>query len=407
MDFFSRIFRGDKVIWGIFIALCIISLLAVFSATSTIAYRQMNHWAPILRHTFFLMVGIFFVMFIQRMPTRFFSGLLLVLFLSIVLLLAALAIGKDVNGAQRWIGIGGFTIQPSEFAKLSLIGTIAFFLSKQKPENQNTMFYWMAGLIGVTCLLIVTENLSTAALLFSVCFIMMFIGQVQIRKLMMICAAIAMLGIIIVTAIEIIPKDKLPDRFETWKGRIERFSSNKGEETFQNPQHITVDGKQVEYEINDDNYQVAHAKMAIANGYKIIGLPGSGVQRDFLPQAYSDFIFAIIIEEFGLIGGLVVLILYLFLLIRGGMLAGKCSKLFPKYLILGLTMMLVIQALMNMAVAVNIIPVTGQPLPLISRGGTSTIITCIYFGIILSCSNLKEELPDATVDEDIANVAYE
>lgn len=269
------------------------------------------------------------------------------------------------------------------------------------------MFYWMAGLIGVTCLLIVTENLSTAALLFSVCFIMMFIGQVQIRKLMMICAAIAMLGIIIVTAIEIIPKDKLPDRFETWKGRIERFSSNKGEETFQNPQHITVDGKQVEYEINDDNYQVAHAKMAIANGYKIIGLPGSGVQRDFLPQAYSDFIFAIIIEEFGLIGGLVVLILYLFLLIRGGMLAGKCSKLFPKYLILGLTMMLVIQALMNMAVAVNIIPVTGQPLPLISRGGTSTIITCIYFGIILSCSNLKEELPDATVDEDIANVAYE
>jgi len=139
----------------------------------------------------------------------------------------------------------------------------------------------------------------------------------------------------------------------------------------------------------------------------VIGLPGSGVERDFLPQAYSDFIFAIIIEEIGFVGGLVVLVLYFFLLIRGGILASKCPKLFPKYLILGLTTMLVIQALMNMAVAVNLIPVTGQPLPLISRGGTSTIITCIYFGMILSCSNLKDEMPDASVDEDIANVAYE
>jgi cell division protein FtsW len=407
MDFFSRIFRGDKVIWGIFISLCVISLLAVFSATSTLTYKHMNHWGPILRHAFFLMVGIFCVIFIQRTPTRFFSVLILVLGASILLLIVALAFGEDVNGAQRWIGIGGFTIQPSEFAKISLIGTIAFLLSKQKEENQNTLFYWMIGVIAFTCGLIVTENLSTAVLVFSVCFIMMFIGQVQIRKLLMICVVGVAAVVLLLATIKIIPEKSLPDRFATWKARIDRFSTGKESDSFNNPKYVMVDGKRVQYEITDENFQVSHAKIAIANGYKIIGLPGSGVERDFLPQAYSDFIFAIIIEEIGFVGGLVVLVLYFFLLIRGGILASKCPKLFPKYLILGLTTMLVIQALMNMAVAVNLIPVTGQPLPLISRGGTSTIITCIYFGMILSCSNLKDEMPDTTVDEDIANVAYE
>lgn len=408
MDFFNRIFRGDKVIWGIFIFLCAISLLAVFSATSTLTYRHMDHWGPILRHAFFLLAGVFCVIFIQRMPTRFFSGLILLLGGSILLLCVALVFGEETNGAQRWIGIGGFTIQPSEFAKISLIGTIAFLLSKQKDGNQKTLFYWMVGLIGLTCGLIVTENLSTAALVFSVCLIMMFIGQVKLRRLLMLCGALAAAGVILLLAIKVIPEDKLPDRFATWKARIDRFSSGKDASAeAANPKYVMVDGKKVEYEITDENFQVSHAKMAISNGYKIIGLPGSGVERDFLPQAYSDFIFAIIIEEIGLVGGLVVLALYFFLLVRGGILASRCPKLFPKYLILGLTTMLVIQALMNMAVAVNIIPVTGQPLPLISRGGTSTIITCIYFGMILSCSNLKDEMPDPAVDEDIANVAYE
>jgi cell division protein FtsW len=353
------------------------------------------------------MVGIFCVIFIQRTPTRFFSGLILVLAASIFLLIVALAFGQDVNGAQRWIGIGGFTIQPSEFAKISLIGTIAFLLSKQKEENQNTLFYWMIGVIAFTCGLIVTENLSTAVLVFSVCFIMMFIGQVQIKKLFMICvvgmAAVALL----LATIKVIPENNLPDRFATWKARVDRFSSGKESDNFSDPKYVMVNGKKMQYEITDENFQVSHAKIAISNGYKVIGLPGSGVERDFLPQAYSDFIFAIIIEEIGFVGGLIVLALYFFLLIRGGILASKCPKLFPKYLILGLTTMLVIQALMNMAVAVNLIPVTGQPLPLISRGGTSTIITCIYFGMILSCSNLKDEMPDASIDEDIANVAYE
>lgn len=407
MNFFDKILRGDKVIWGIFIVLCVISLLAVYSATSTLTYRHANHWGPILRHFFFLVLGISCVLFIQRTPTRFFSVLMLCLVVSILLLLVALFFGHETNGAQRWIGIGGFTIQPSEFAKLSLIGTVAFLLSKQKNENQDTLFYWMIGLIGITCGLIITENLSTAVLVFSVCFIMMFIGQVQIRKLLIVAVTLVAAALLLVALLKVIPENKLPDRFSTWKARIDRFSSKKGAEAMEDPKYVEVDGKKVEYEITDENFQVSHSKIAIANGYKIIGLPGSGVERDFLPQAYSDFIFAIIIEEMGLIGGLVVLALYFFLLIRGGVLASRCPKLFPKFLILGLTTMLVIQALMNMAVAVNIIPVTGQPLPLISRGGTSTIITCIYFGMILSCSNLKDDEPDTTADEDIANVAYE
>lgn len=407
MEFFSRVFRGDKVIWGIFLTLCVISLLAVFSATSTIVYKHSDQWGPILRHTFFILIGFFAVMFIQRVKTRYFSILLLVLAVSIGLLILAQVIGQNVNGAQRWIGIGGVTIQPSEFAKISLIGTVAFLLSKQNLENQHSLFIWMISLICFTCMLIVTENLSTAALLFAVCFIMMFIGQVPAKYLLYICGAGLVFGILLLLAIEVIPKDKLPERFVTWKNRVERFSSGKKEKILTDPKYVIVDGKKVEYEINDENLQVSHAKMAVANGIKIVGLPGSGVERDFLPQAYSDFIFAIIIEETGLLGGLAVLVLYLFLLMRGGILASRCPKLFPKFLILGLTLMLVMQALMNMAVAVNIIPVTGQPLPLISRGGTSTIITCVYFGIILSCSNLKEELPDTSVDEDIANVAYE
>ena len=190
-------------------------------------------------------------------------------------------------------------------------------------------------------------------------------------------------------------KAYLPDRFATWQARIDRHSSAE-EEGAENGG---------EYKITDENYQVSHAKIAIANG-KIIGLPGSGTERDFLPQAYSDFIFAIILEEMGLLGGLFTLLLYVALMIRAGILASKCEKLFPRYLLLGAALLITIQALANMAVAVNLIPVTGQPLPLISRGGTSTIITCVYFGIILACSNAKEDEHE-DVDESIANVDYE
>lgn len=404
MNVFGRIFKGDKTIWCIFIALCIISLLEVFSASSTIVYRQQNHWGPILRHAVFLTIGFGGVMFLQRIPTRYFAGLLLVLPISWLLLIMTMFMGTDVNGAQRWLGVGAFTIQPSEIAKLALMGFVAFFLSKQKPENESLVFKIIMSGVLATCALIITENLSTACLLFGVCYLMMFIGQVNLKKL----GLIALLGVgsiaLLVGVLKVMPesvmKDYLPDRFSTWKARVDRHASETDDLTM-GADSIAV----AEYRITDDNYQVSHAKIAIANG-KIIGLPGSGTERDFLPQAYSDFIFAIILEEMGLLGGLFTMLLYIALMIRAGVLASKCEKTFPRYLLLGSALVITVQAIANMAVAVNLIPVTGQPLPLLSRGGTSTIITCIYFGIILACSNAKEEEHE-DVDESIANVEYE
>jgi len=396
MNVFDKFFRGDKTIWCIFIALCFISLLEVFSASSTIVYRHENQWGPILKHAVFLLIGLGAVMFLQRVQTRYISALLLILPLSWILLIITMFIGTDVNGAQRWLGIGAFTIQPSEFAKLALVGYVAFFLSKLKPDNEALVFKMLMFGILVTCGLIITENLSTACLLFGVCYLMMFIGQVSMKRL----ALIALCGITIVVilfgSLSIIPKKMLPDRFATWKARIERHTVAADDKS--------IKSTTIEYKITDENYQVSHAKIAIANG-SLIGLPGSGVERDFLPQAYSDFIFAIILEEMGLIGGIITLFLYVALMIRAGMLASRCEKLFPRYLLLGCALIITVQALANMAVAVNLIPVTGQPLPLISRGGTSTIITCIYFGIILACSNAKEDEHES-VDESIANINF-
>lgn len=398
-NIFSKMFKGDKVIWFIFIALCVISLLEVFSATSTIVYRQQNHWGPILRHFIFLLIGLGGVMILQFIPTKYFSLLILGVPFSIVLLVITMFLGEDVNGAQRWLGLGAFTIQPSEIAKISLIGFVAFFLSRMKPENENLIFKVLIIAIGATCAFILTENLSTALLLGTVCFMMMIIGRVAWKKIGMIILVCASALVILFLSLSFLPTSVLPDRFSTWKARIERHGDD-------NNVVVDEDGT-TKYEITDQNYQITHAKIAIANG-GIIGLPGSGVERDFLPQAYSDFIFAIILEEMGLLGGLFVLFLYLVLLIRAGILALKCEKKFPRYLILGTAIMLGLQAFINMAVAVDLIPVTGQPLPLVSRGCTSTIITCIYFGIILSCSsriNYIEGHED--IDESIANIDFD
>ena len=400
MDFFNKTFRGDRTVWIIFILLCIISLVEIFSATSTIVYKQGNQWGPIIRHALFLLTGFCGVMFLQRVPTRFFSLSIPILIISWFFLILTLFMGEEVNGAQRYLGFGAFSFQPSEIAKIAAIGAVAFFLSKTNKENESIMFKVIITGVLVTCGLIILDNLSTGILLFCVCFLMMIIGQVSWKRIGKITLSGILIGSILFMALSFIPedtiKDKLPDRFGTWKSRIDKFldsSSPNG-----------VGGNIEEYNISE-NFQISHAKIAIANG-GIIGLPGSGTERDFLPQAYSDFIFAIILEEMGLIGGIVVMLLYFWLMIRVGMLARKCDKFFPKYLLLGSGLILTIQALINMGVAVDLFPITGQPLPLISRGGTSTIITCAYFGIILACSNFKEKEHE-NVDEDIANIAYD
>ena len=402
-DFGRKIFKGDKVILTVFIILCVISLIEIFSATSTIVYRQQNQWGPILRHAMFLIGGVGVILFIHNIPYRFFSSLIFILLGAIVLLILTPFIGESVNNADRWISFMGFTIQPSELAKISLMGTIAFLLSKQNGVNDSILFKWMIGLMVVVCGIIAMDNLSTAVLLFGVCFLLMFIGNVKLIRLLKVAGIGIASVLLFILFLNIIPKswtDTGPlNRMGTWQNRITHFGEAKemSDEEY--------------YTITDENYQVAHAKIAISNGGVLGVFPGNSTERDFLPQAYSDFIYAIIIEEMGILGGVFVLMLYVIILIRSGMIARKTEKLFPKYLVLGSAMMLSIQAFVNMAVAVNLIPVTGQPLPLISRGGTSTLITCAYFGLILSADRFgigkkKEPLVseiNTIIDEDVIN----
>jgi len=376
MAFIHKIFRGDRVIWMIYLFLCLISIVEVFSATSTLAYRR-NYWDPIMRHTTFLMLGTGLVLLIHSLKPKFFSVLLLLLPFSWLLLIATKFIGSSVNNADRWITIFGISFQPSELAKICLIGSVAFFLSKYKSTISGKNFYWILGITTITCGIILIDNFSTAFLLGVVVFLMMFVGQVPLKKLGLLIVGLVVLGSLFFGVLLLMPQDTLHKVFprgETWVSRMSDFSSDE------------VNTKEDAFQITDDNFQVAHAKIAIARGGVLGVLPGNSQQRDWLPQAYSDFIYAIIIEELGLFGGIVVLLLYVILFIRAGMIASRSERLFPKYLVVGAALLIVLQAFANMSVATNVIPVTGQPLPLVSRGGTSTLITCLYFGIILSVS---------------------
>ncbi|KKB46373.1 MULTISPECIES: FtsW/RodA/SpoVE family cell cycle protein [Parabacteroides] len=379
MDLASKLFKGDRVIWIIFMFLCLISVVEVFSATSTIAYKNANHWAPIVRHATFLLGGFVLVLLLHNIPCRFFPAFILLLPVSVLMLLVTPFVGINANDAHRWLEIFGIQFQPSEFAKLASIVFIAFLLSKRNKFTDDQIFKYILIGVGATCVLILPENFSTAFMLFGVCFLMMFIGQLPLKKLGKLAGFLLLSLVVFIVLLRFTPTgvtQYLPDRFSTWQGRLERFFDGHESDTDENGV----------YKITDDNYQVSHAKIAIARGGLFGQLPGHGQQRDFLPQAYSDFIYAIIIEELGVVGGVFVLMLYIMLLVRVGMIARKCDKAFPKYLVLGCGLLVVVQALANMAVAVNLIPVTGQPMPLVSRGGTSTVISCIYFGIILSVS---------------------
>lgn len=390
MDLASKLFKGDRVIWVIFMFLCLVSVVEVFSATSTIAYKNANYWAPIVRHATFLLGGFVLVLVLHNIPCRFFPAFILLLPVSVLMLLVTPFIGVSANDAHRWLEIFGVQFQPSEFAKLASVVFVAFLLSKRHRFSEAQIFKYILIGVGTTCVLILPENFSTACMLFGVCFLMMFIGQLPVGKLAKLAGVLLLALALFITALVVMPDGvlKYVPRALTWKERIADFTHKDQQ----------ADGDK--YVINDDNYQVSHAKIAIVRGGLLGQMPGHGQQRDFLPQAYSDFIYAIIIEELGLIGGIFVLLLYIMLLVRVGMIARKCEKMFPKFLVLGCGLLVVVQALANMAVAVNLIPVTGQPMPLVSRGGTSTVISCIYFGIILSVSRFgagignEEDVPE-------------
>lgn len=395
----KKVFHGDTSVWIIFLLLCCFSLVEVFSATSTLAYKTSNIWIPIVRHASFLLAGFLMILGMVRIHYRYYSLAILLMPLSILMLVATPIIGVSANDASRWLEIFGVQFQPSEFGKLACIVYVAFLLSKRGKFSEKAIFQWIVVGVGIICFLILLYNFSTAFLLGMVCLLMMFIGQISLVRIGKLLLYLLLGGVVLIAVATIAPRtvEKFLPRLETWSNRLIKHADERGEAEKEQTDKT--------YVITDENYQVTHAKIAIARGGLFGKMPGRSVQRDFLPQAYSDFIFAIIIEELGVVGGIVVLLLYIMLMIRVGIIARRCEKLFPKYLVIGCGLLIVIQALTNMAVAVNLIPVTGQPLPLISRGGTSTMLTCIYIGIILSVSHFgagmgPEEEEDEEEDEE-------
>lgn len=374
----KRLFQGDLVIWAIYFWLCMISLIEVYSAGSSLSYKSGDFMAPLFKQAIFLGIGTAVVWVIHSIPCRFFKLGVVLYPISIFLLILTLIIGAKENDGARWLNFG-IKFQPSEIAKGALVLFVALILSfgqTEKGADKRAMKIILFATC-LTCALIVTENLSTAALLFATVFVMMFIGRVPTKQLGKI-VGVCLLGVVLLAAIvTILPKEQLDEskllhRASTWVDRVKDHTSDK--ETMSDTIFLR------------DHAQEARAKIAIASSNMIGKMPGNSEQRDHLAQAYSDFIYAIIIEEMGVLGAVFVAFLYIILLFRAGRIASMCERNFPAYLTMGLAILLVIQAMVNMLVAVGLIPITGQPLPLISRGGTSTIINSVYFGMILSVS---------------------
>ncbi len=374
----KRLFQGDLVIWAIYFWLCMISLIEVYSAASSLSYKSGDFMAPLFKQAIFLGIGTAVVWVIHSIPCRFFKLGVVLYPISIFLLILTLIIGAKENDGARWLNFG-IKFQPSEIAKGALVLFVALILSfgqTEKGADKRAMKIILFATC-LTCALIVTENLSTAALLFATVFVMMFIGRVPTKQLGKI-VGVCLLGVVLLaTIVTIFPKEKLNEskllhRASTWVDRVKDHTSDK--ETMSDTIFLR------------DHAQEARAKIAIASSNMIGKMPGNSEQRDHLAQAYSDFIYAIIIEEMGVLGAVFVAFLYIILLFRAGRIASMCERNFPAYLTMGLAILLVIQAMVNMLVAVGLIPITGQPLPLISRGGTSTIINSVYFGMILSVS---------------------
>lgn len=398
MDLIKDLFKGDKVIWIIFLFLCLISVVEVFSAASTLTYKSGDHWGPITQHCVILMVGVCVVVLIHNIPCKWFKVFpLFLLPISVVLLIFVMAMGfitgDRINGAARWMTFFGVQFQPSELAKMAVIISTAFILSKFQGEDgaDPRAFKYIMGITGLVFLLIAPENGSTAALLFGVVVLMMFVGRVPWRQMFKLLGTVAILITFFVSVVLVMPTQKLNKvpmmhRVETWQNRIKGF--------FEDKEAVPA----AKYD-TDKDAQIAHANIAIASSNIIGKMPGNSVQRDFLSQAFSDFIFAIVIEELGLLGGAFVVILYIWLLMRAGKIARKCDKRFPSFLVMGIALLLVSQAMLNMMVAVGLFPVTGQPLPLISKGGTSTLINCAYIGMILSVSRYVAELEEKRAAE--------
>lgn len=387
-DYLSKIFTGDKVLWGIILILFIISGVEMFSAISSSAYkaaaRGSNHLMPFYGHLLHLGIGALALVIIQKIPYDKLRLIFFVaVFVSIILLILTPLVGKEVNGASRAIQLGGFELQTIEAGKFALIFCLSEILGRNYRQGDPLLkekfpmksFLFLVGFIGIFCGLIATQNLSTAVMLGGLSILMMIIAEVDWKKIGMLIGGIFVVVFLVWAVHKALPDSWQLERFVTWENRIVDFIS--GEE-----------GSENAYKITDENRQIINSEIAIAKGYKPCG-PGNSTQRDYLPLAFSDFIYAILIEEYGIIGGLFTILLYLCILARAGRVARKCDKknLVQSLMVIGLSLLIVIQAFISMGVTVHLGPVTGQQLPLISRGGMGIILTCCYLGVIINISN--------------------
>ena len=378
--------KGDRIIWAIAALLAIFSFLPVYSAASNLAYigSGSNTFSYFIKHFVHLFLGFSIIYGVHKIPYRYFRGLSMVMIpVVLILLIITMLQGATIGGANasRWIRVPivGFTFQPSTLAALVLMVYVARYLSKVKDEiisfRESVLPLWLP--VFIVLALILPANFSTAALIFLMVILLTYVGGYPLKYLSIIIGSgVVVLALFVLTA-KAFP-DLMPNRVDTWSSRISSF---------------------IDSEVTQEDYQIEKAKIAIATG-GVQGLgPGKSIQKNFLPQSSSDFIFAIIIEEYGLIGGIFLLILYLWLLFRIVIVAQKSDSVFGKLLAIGVGIPVIFQALVNMGVAVQLFPVTGQTLPLISSGGTSIWVTCLAMGIVLSVSVKRDEDKNKEMDD--------
>jgi cell division protein FtsW len=387
----TKTFKGDRVIWGLVVLFMFYSLLAVYSSSVGVAFTKYGGNTTYFLRTQFLMLffSLVIIVIVHYLPYRIYFALAgLFLLISAGLLVLTLAFGSRVNEASRWLVIPGigFSLQTSDVAKVALVLYLARALAKYQNDLGNFMLVSKIFMlpIAVICGLILKENLSTAVMIFGICLIILFIGRVPFRFLATYVGVGVATVILAAFLLTLVSKD---NRVQVWKNRIEHFFNGSSDD--------------------DSDYQANQAKIAISTGGLFGKAPGKSTQRNMLPQSNSDFIFAIIIEEYGLIFGALPLILaYMILLFRGITISKKCETAFPAYMVMGLIVMIVVQAMLNMMVAVGLFPVTGQTLPMVSWGRTSVFMMSFSIGAILSVSRVvnarlkKEELPEGEATDE-------
>ncbi|TVZ56862.1 cell division protein FtsW [Lutibacter sp. Hel_I_33_5] len=385
--------KGDKTIWAIVAVLAILSFMPVYSASTNLVYGvgSGSTLGYLIKHMVLLIMGFAIIYGVHKIPYRYFSGgSVIMLPVVVILLIFTLAQGTTIGGANasRWIRIPfvGIGFQTSTLAGLVLMVYVSRYLAKNKEREiqfkESLLQLWLP--VAAVLILILPANFSTTAIIFSMILLITFIGGYPLKYI----AFILGIGIVALTFFILIAKvfpDAMPNRVNTWQSRIENFSKADGSES----------------------YQVEKAKIAVATGGIVGKGPGKSVQKNFLPQSSSDFIYAIIVEEYGLIGGFVIVFIYFLLLFRIFIVVRKTTTIFGTLLVLGVGIPIIFQATINMAVATNIFPVTGQTLPLISSGGTSIWMTCFALGMILSVSASKDETEEDILDDNPLDILHE